>query len=93
MTDHSDLYHEVALPGKGMGVVASRLLLPGELLIAERPLLTVPWWQRLTEYNRTKYVGLSTAQLSPAHMTFDHVSLICHCSANLSPAYLCPSCP
>ena len=39
-----------------MTMVASRLLLPGELLLAEDPLLLVPWWVRGVEYNRKKLV-------------------------------------
>ena len=50
----SPAFHSASLPGKGVGVVASRLLLPGELLLAEAPLLLVPWWVRGVEYNRNK---------------------------------------
>ena len=50
----SPAFHSASLPGKGVGVVASRLLSPGELLLAEAPLLLVPWWVRGVEYNRNK---------------------------------------
>ena len=40
------MYSEVSLPGKGCGVVASRDIRPGELIIAESPLILLPWWVR-----------------------------------------------
>ena len=40
------MYSEVSLPGKGCGVVASRDIRPGELIIAESPLIILPWWVR-----------------------------------------------
>ena len=40
------MFHEASLPGKGCGVVASRDIVPGELIIAESPLIVVPWWVR-----------------------------------------------
>jgi len=40
------MYSEVSLPGKGCGVVASRDITPGELIIAETPLILLPWWIR-----------------------------------------------
>ena len=40
------MYSEVSLPGKGCGVVASRDISPGELIIAESPLIRLPWWIR-----------------------------------------------
>ena len=46
------LFKEVELPGRGTGLVASCDLQPGVLLLAEQPLLIVPWWQRLTQFNR-----------------------------------------
>jgi len=42
----SPAYYESALPGKGCGVVAARDISPGELLLAESPLIVVPWWVR-----------------------------------------------
>ena len=47
-----ELFKEVDLPGRGTGLVASCDLQPGVILLAEPPLLTVPWWQRLTQFNR-----------------------------------------
>ena len=52
MQEEEELFKEVDLAGKGTGLVASCDLLPGVLLLAEPPLLTVPWWQRLTQFNR-----------------------------------------
>jgi len=49
-----ELFKEVDLPGRGTGLVASCDLQPGVLLLAEPPLLTVPWWQRLTQFNRNR---------------------------------------
>lgn len=46
MRSSSALYYESALPAKGCGVVAARLLKAGELLLAESPLIVVPWWVR-----------------------------------------------
>jgi len=64
----SSLFHEAPLPGKGLGVVASKPLQPGQLLLAEPPLLIVPWWNRLTEYNknkeRTQLLGKQLRELS-----------------------------
>ena len=40
------MYSETLLPGKGCGVVASRDIRPGELIIAESPLILLPWWVR-----------------------------------------------
>ena len=40
------MYSEVRLPGKGCGVVATRDIVPGELVIAESPLILLPWWVR-----------------------------------------------
>ena len=40
------MYSEVRLPGKGCGVVANRDISPGELIIAESPLILLPWWVR-----------------------------------------------
>jgi len=40
------MYSETLLPGKGCGVVAVRDISPGELIIAETPLLLLPWWVR-----------------------------------------------
>ena len=40
------MYHEESLPGKGCGVVASRDIEPGELIIAESPFIVLPWWIR-----------------------------------------------
>jgi len=54
MQGEEELFREVELPGKGTGLVASCDLQPGVLLLAEAPLLTVPWWQRLTQFNRTR---------------------------------------
>jgi len=42
----SPAYRESALPGKGCGVVAARNINIGELLLAESPLIVVPWWVR-----------------------------------------------
>lgn len=42
----SPAYYESALPGKGCGVLAARHVCPGELLLAESPLIVVPWWVR-----------------------------------------------
>merc|ERR1711892_411123 len=42
----SPAYYESALPGKGCGVLAARQVCPGELLLAESPLIVVPWWVR-----------------------------------------------
>jgi len=50
----SNLFKEVELAGRGTGLVASCDLQPGVLLLAEQPLLTVPWWQRLTQFNRSR---------------------------------------
>ena len=47
-----ELFKEVELAGKGTGLVASKDLPPGVLLLSESPLLTVPWWQRLAQFNR-----------------------------------------
>ena len=47
-----ELFKEVELVGKGTGLVASKDLPPGVLLLSESPLLTVPWWQRLAQFNR-----------------------------------------
>jgi len=49
-----ELFKEVELAGKGTGLVASKDLPPGVLLLSESPLLTIPWWQRLAQFNRTK---------------------------------------
>ena len=40
------MYCETGLPGKGCGVVATRDIVPGELVIAETPLILLPWWVR-----------------------------------------------
>ena len=40
------MYTETLLPGKGCGVVAVRDIEPGELIIAESPLILLPWWVR-----------------------------------------------
>ena len=50
-----ELFKEVELVGKGTGLVASKDLPPGVLLLSESPLLTVPWWQRLAQFNRWSY--------------------------------------
>ena len=55
MQGEEELFREVELPGKGTGLVASCDLQPGVLLLAEAPLLTVPWWQRLTQFNRLTF--------------------------------------
>jgi len=49
-----ELFKEVELAGRGTGLVAACDLQPGVLLLAEPPLLTVPWWQRLTQFNRSR---------------------------------------
>ena len=59
------MYSEVLLPGKGCGVVASRDISPGELIIAETPLILLPWWVR-----HSMFPG-NSARLSPT------VSLLC----------------
>ena len=41
----SPAYYESALPGKGCGVLAARHVCPWELLLAESPLIVVPWWE------------------------------------------------
>ena len=53
-----ELFKEVELAGRGTGLVASCDLQPGVLLLAEPPLLTVPWWQRLTQFNRSMIIPL-----------------------------------
>ena len=57
LTEHmeEELFKEVELAGKGTGLVASKDLPPGVLLLSESPLLTVPWWQRLAQFNRWSY--------------------------------------
>ena len=50
-----ELFKEVELVGKGTGLVASKDLPPGVLLLSESPLLNVPWWQRLAQFNRWSY--------------------------------------
>ena len=57
LTEHmeEELFKEVELVGKGTGLVASKDLPPGVLLLSESPLLTVPWWQRLAQFNRGAY--------------------------------------
>ena len=40
------MYRETLLPGKGCGVLAERDISPGELIIAETPLILLPWWVR-----------------------------------------------
>jgi len=49
-----ELFKEKELAGRGTGLVACCDLHPGLLLLAESPLLVVPWWQRLTQFNRTR---------------------------------------
>ena len=52
MFKEKELFKEEELAGRGTGLVASCDLHPGLLLLAESPLLVVPWWQRLTQFNR-----------------------------------------
>ena len=59
------MYSEVLLPGKGCGVVASRDISPGELIIAETPLILLPWWVR-----HSMFPG-NSARMAPT------VSLLC----------------
>ena len=40
------MFHVESLPGKGCSAVASRDITPGELIIAESPLIVLPWWVR-----------------------------------------------
>lgn len=55
MDEFSSPSHQVtSLPGKGLGMVASRNIHPGELIMAEPPLLMVPWWVKGIEYNKTR---------------------------------------
>ena len=51
------MYREEALPGKGCGVVAARDIRPGELIIAETPLLVLPWWVRHSMFPGTVLQG------------------------------------
>ena len=49
------MYSETLLPGKGCGVVAVRDISPGELIIAETPLLLLPWWVRHSFFPGTHF--------------------------------------
>ena len=48
----SGCYYCCELPGKGQGVVAARDVRAGELIIAEKPLIVLPWWIRHCLYPR-----------------------------------------
>ena len=60
-----ELFKEVELVGKGTGLVASKDLPPGVLLLSESPLLTVPWWQRLAQFNRWSYFFFAKSGSDP----------------------------
>lgn len=40
------------IPNKGKGIVAIKAITEGELILAESPLFTVPWWVRTGHYPR-----------------------------------------
>ncbi|KAF4581455.1 hypothetical protein EYR40_009741 [Pleurotus pulmonarius] len=78
--DDVDLFEVVQLPGKGMGLVALRDIEPGQLLIREKPLFTVPsqissspasliWSSlaRVTPFERDAFLNLSYVHF-PSHL-------------------------
>ncbi|XP_023320423.1 SET domain-containing protein 5 [Eurytemora carolleeae] len=48
--EENEIFKSVPIQGKGHGVVALRDIQVGELILAEFPLIQVPWWIRHSQY-------------------------------------------
>ena len=70
------------IPDKGKGIVAIKVIDEGELILAESPLFTVPWWVRTGVYPRFVLTLLTweifdfEESLSLAHLGENDIYLI-----------------
>jgi hypothetical protein len=49
---HQQSFVSREIDGKGIGVIAIRLINLGDLIISEEPLIVIPWWVRHGIYPR-----------------------------------------